>query len=49
MKYKSNNFALITGAAGLLWQEHSIALLEENYDLIITDVNYFKLIQLKKK
>lgn len=49
MKYKRNNFALITGAAGLLGQEHSIALLEENYDLIITDVNYSKLIQLKKK
>ena len=40
-----NPLALIPGAAGLLGKEHSIALLEEGYNLILTDLN---IISLKK-
>jgi NAD(P)-dependent dehydrogenase (short-subunit alcohol dehydrogenase family) len=32
-------FAIITGAAGLLGKEHSVALLESGYNLILTDLN----------
>ena len=45
-----NNFdlrgkvALITGAAGLLGYEHSMALLESGSSIIITDVNKKKLL-----
>lgn len=39
--------ALITGAAGLLGYEHSCALLENNCDLVITDVDIYKLNLLK--
>lgn len=41
--------ALITGSAGLLGYEHSIALLESNANLIITDINKAKLNDLKEK
>ena len=39
----SNKFALITGAAGLLGKEHAIALLENNADLVLLDINLHKL------
>lgn len=49
MKYSTKNkFALITGAAGLLGPFHSEALAEIGYNLIITDLNLKKLINLKK-
>lgn len=35
----SNNVGLITGAAGLLGQEHAIALLESDASVVITDVS----------
>ena len=34
-----NKNALITGAAGLLGFEHSMALLESNANLILTDIS----------
>lgn len=49
MKKYKKKFALITGASGLLGEQHSIALLEENFNLIITDIDYFGLNRLKKK
>jgi NAD(P)-dependent dehydrogenase (short-subunit alcohol dehydrogenase family) len=42
-------FSLITGAAGLLGEQHAIALLEINSDIILTDINFNRLILLKKK
>jgi NAD(P)-dependent dehydrogenase (short-subunit alcohol dehydrogenase family) len=39
----SNKFALITGAAGLLGKEHAIALLENDADLVLLDINSHKL------
>jgi len=38
-----NKFALITGAAGLLGREHAIALLENNANLVLLDINADKL------
>jgi len=48
MKNNKKKFALITGAAGLLGREHAKALLEENFNLILTDINFFLLKKLKK-
>ena len=53
-KFKSDynlkgKVALITGSAGLLGQEHAIALLEIGAKVIITDVNKIKLNKLYKK
>lgn len=45
----TDKYFLITGAAGLLGQEHAFALLEINANLILTDINLFKLKLLKKK
>jgi NAD(P)-dependent dehydrogenase (short-subunit alcohol dehydrogenase family) len=43
-KFSSENpFALVTGAAGLLGKEHSVALLEAGYNLILTDLNLIAL------
>ena len=39
---------LITGAAGLLGMEHALALLELNCNLILTDIQLDKLLELKK-
>jgi NAD(P)-dependent dehydrogenase (short-subunit alcohol dehydrogenase family) len=36
-------FALVTGAAGLLGKEHAIALLENNANLVLLDINLDKL------
>ena len=48
-----NKNILITGAAGILGQQHTIALLNSNANLILTDINLKKLkkiqSQLKKK
>ena len=41
--------ALITGAAGLLGQEHALALLESGANIILTDINDAKLIALKNE
>jgi len=43
----SNKYALVTGAAGLLGYEHCIALLEVNANIIITDIDSYKLIETK--
>ena len=37
-------YSLITGASGLLGEQHAIALLEINSNIILTDINYKKLI-----
>ena len=42
-------YSLITGASGLLGEQHAIALLEINSNIILTDINYKKLVLLKKK
>ena len=39
----NNTFALITGAAGLLGREHAIALLENNANIVLLDINSDKL------
>ena len=44
----TNKISLITGAAGLLGFEHAYALLECNCDVIITDIDLKRLIELKK-
>ena len=44
-----NRYCLITGAAGLLGEEHAQALLEINANIILTDINIKKLNLLKKK
>ena len=44
-----NKFSLITGASGLLGEEHAKALLEINHNLIITDIDIKKLKKLKIK
>ena len=43
-----NKTALITGAAGLLGKEHALALLESNCNLILTDIQLEKLLELRK-
>ena len=43
-----NKTALITGAAGLLGREHALALLESNCNLVLTDIQLEKLLELKK-
>jgi short-subunit dehydrogenase len=42
-------YSLITGASGLLGEQHAIALLEINSNIILTDINYKKLVIQKKK
>ena len=44
-----NKNILITGAAGSLGFEHSIALLEVEARIFMTDINYPKLIKNKSK
>ena len=43
-----NKTALVTGAAGLLGMEHALALLESNCNLILTDIQLDKLLELKR-
>jgi len=45
----SKFFTLITGAAGFLGSEHAKAILNIGYNLIITDIDYKKLVRLQKK
>ena len=42
-------YSLITGASGLLGEQHAVALLMINSNIILTDVKFNKLIFLKKK
>lgn len=42
-------FSIITGAAGLLGEQHAIALAEAGFNLVITDLDKFKLDKLKIK
>ena len=46
---KNNKYAIITGAAGLLGQEHAKALLEAGFNLILTDINFNLLKKQKTK
>ena len=45
----SSKYALITGACGLLGEQHSIALSKINSNLILVDINSKKGLGLKKK
>ena len=45
---RNRKFALITGAGGLLGEEHAVSLLEINKDIILTDINLNKIQKLKK-
>jgi|TARA_Y100000992_G_scaffold294702_1_gene254765 NAD(P)-dependent dehydrogenase (short-subunit alcohol dehydrogenase family) len=45
----SNKFSLITGACGLLGEQHAVALSEINSNLILVDINDKKGLILKKK
>ncbi len=50
LNYKLNKkFCLITGAAGLLGYEHACAILESEGNVVLTDLNEKKLIQIQKK
>jgi short-subunit dehydrogenase len=44
-----DKYSLITGASGLLGEQHAIALLMINSNIILTDINFNKLIFLKRK
>ena len=44
-----SKFALITGSGGLLGQEHALALLEVNANIILTDINKKKINLIRKK
>ena len=44
----SKKTTIITGAAGLLGYQHAIAILESNSRVILTDLNFKKLINIKK-
>lgn len=45
----THKYSLITGSAGLLGEQHAIALLEINSNLILTDIKINKLKKLKKR
>ena len=44
-----HNFSLITGSAGLLGNQHAIALAEKKYNLILVDIDKKKLVSQFKK
>ena len=43
-----HNFSLITGSAGLLGNQHAIALAEKKYNLILVDIDKKLVSQFKK-
>ena len=45
----NKKFTLITGACGLLGEQHSIALSQINSNLVLIDINEKKGLKLKKK
>ena len=47
MKIFSNKYSIVTGATGLLGPFHAEALAEENYNLILIDLDYTKLEAIK--
>ena len=49
MKIFSNKYSIVTGATGLLGPFHAEALAEENYNLILIDLDHTKLEAIKKK
>lgn len=49
MKSLQNKYALITGGSGLLGPYHAEALAEDNYNVILVDINLHKLNLIKKK
>lgn len=49
MKIFSNKYSIVTGATGLLGPFHAEALAEENFNLILIDLDYKKLDVIKKK
>ena len=44
-----NKFALITGSAGLLGEEHALALLEVNANIVLTDINKERVNLIRKR
>ena len=44
-----NSYALITGAAGLLGEQHAEALLDLGLNIVLTDINEKKISLLKNK
>ena len=44
-----NKFALITGSAGLLGEEHALALLEVNANIVLTDINKERVHLIRKR
>jgi NAD(P)-dependent dehydrogenase (short-subunit alcohol dehydrogenase family) len=42
-------YSIITGASGLLGQQHALALAEAGFNLILTDIDYINLNKVQKK
>ena len=42
-------YSLITGASGLLGEQHAVALLMLNSNVVLTDIDFNKLVFLKKR
>jgi len=42
-------YSIITGASGLLGQQHAIALAEAGFNLVLTDIDYLNLDKVQKK
>ena len=42
-------YSIITGASGLLGQQHAIALAEAGFNLVLTDIDYSNLDKVQKK
>jgi len=49
LSYLNNTYSLITGAGGLLGEQHASALLDIKSNIILTDINEKKIFLLKKK
>ena len=48
MKFFKKKYALITGGSGLLGPYHAEALAEDNFNIILVDININKLNHIKK-